>query len=455
MISARAHLPRIFHTASKWSEQDFEGHGTHTAGTVAAADDDIGVVGIATEADLLIGKVLDNQGEGLTSWLISGIEWAVDNGADVISMSLGGTDYSASLETACNNAYAEGALLVAAAGNDNTSVPDYPAAYESVISVAAVDEDKQKAGFSNYGSTIELAAPGVDVLSTIPVGDDATGDVIWSGTSHQSNILIGTAAGIVSGQICNCGLATGLDTENTCPDIVDGNIAHIRRGDITFAEKVAHAQSKGAIGAIISNNIPDNFFGTLGDGSPLVVVSISQADGDELELLADIGITGSVSVTASLYGYGSGTSMSTPHVSGAAALIFAAQGDISAADVRDILIDSAEDLGDPGRDDIFGYGLVDVNLAFEIMEPITCDAAWTLGYGYPPDIDMDCYVELDDLHLLVLEWLNNDCSIINEWCNRADTDQSNSVSFTDFAELASMWLICNDPEDVNCIPNWP
>jgi len=435
--------------------EDFEGHGTHTAGTVAAADDDIGVVGIATEADLLIGKVLDNQGEGLTSWLISGIEWAVDNGADVISMSLGGTDYSASLETACNNAYAEGALLVAAAGNDNTSVPDYPAAYESVISVAAVDEDKQKAGFSNYGSTIELAAPGVDVLSTIPVGDDATGDVIWSGTSHQSNILIGTAAGIVSGQICNCGLATGLDTENTCPDIVDGNIAHIRRGDITFAEKVAHAQSKGAIGAIISNNIPDNFFGTLGDGSPLVVVSISQADGDELELLADIGITGSVSVTASLYGYGSGTSMSTPHVSGAAALIFAAQGDISAADVRDILIDSAEDLGDPGRDDIFGYGLVDVNLAFEIMEPITCDAAWTLGYGYPPDIDMDCYVELDDLHLLVLEWLNNDCSIINEWCNRADTDQSNSVSFTDFAELASMWLICNDPEDVNCIPNWP
>ncbi len=436
--------------------EDFEGHGTHTAGTVAAADNDIGVVGVAPEADLLICKVLDNEGEGQMSWLISGIEWAVDNGANVISMSLSGTDYSVSLETACDNAFAAGVLLVAAAGNDNTNELNYPAAYESVISVAAVDEDKQKAGFSNFGPTIELTAPGVGVLSTVPVGPDATGDAIWNSTSHQSNVVEGTAAGIVSGRICNCGLATGLDPENTCPDIVDGNIAHIRRGDITFAEKVAHAQSKGAVGAIISNNVLGNFLGTLAHGSPLIVVSVSQADGNDLQLLAESGITGSVSVTADLYDYSSGTSMATPHVSGVAALIFAAQGtNISATDVRDILIDSAEDLGDPGRDDIFGYGLVDVNLAFEIMQPRTCDAVWTLLYGYPSDIDMDCYIGWSDLYLLVGEWLNNDCSSLNEWCNRADIDQSDSVSFADFAELASMWLVCNDPEDIICIPNWP
>lgn len=449
----------IIETASFVTDEaveDFDGHGTHTAGTVAAADNDIGVVGVAPEADLLIGKVLDNEGSGLISWLISGIEWAVDNGANVISMSLGGTDYSASLETACDNAFAAGVLLVAAAGNDNTSVPEYPAAYESVISVAAVDEDKEKASFSNYGSTIELAAPGVYVLSTVPAGDDVTADAIWNSTSHQSNVVEGSAVGIVSGQICNCGLATGLDPNNTCPDIVDGNIAHIRRGDITFAEKVAHAQSKGAIGVIISNNVSGNFLGTLGGGSPLVVVSVSQEDGDELEPLAESGITGSVSVTADLYAYYSGTSMATPHVSGVAALIFAAQGtNISAAEVRDILIDSAEDLGDPGRDDIFGYGLVDVNSAFEIMEPVTCDAVWTLGYGYRPDIDMDCYVGWSDLQLLVAEWLSDNCSGLNEWCGRADIDQSDSVSFTDFAELVSMWLACNDPEDVDCVPNWP
>jgi len=435
--------------------EDFEGHGTHTSGTVAAADNDIGVVGVAPEADLLIGKVADNEGEGQTSWLISGIEWAVDNDADVISMSLGTTDYSLSLETACDNAYAEGVLLVAAAGNDGSSTLEYPAGFDSVISVAAVDEDKQKAYFSNYGPTIELAAPGVNVFSTVPVGSDATGDAIWSDTSHQSNTVEGTAAGIVTGQICNCGLATGLDPENTCPDSVAGNIAHIRRGDIYFSEKVAHAQSKGAMGVIISNNIPDNFLGTLATGSPLVVVSVSQADGNELEPLAEDGITGTVSVTADLYGYNNGTSMSTPHVSGVAALIFAAQGgDISAEEVRDILISSAEDLGTPGYDETFGYGLVDVNSAFEMMQPVTCQAVWTLGYGYPSDIDTDCFVGFKDLKLLAVEWLNSDCST-NEWCNGADIDKSDSVSFTDFAQLASMWLTCNDPDDINCTPNWP
>ena len=438
--------------------EDFDGHGTHTAGTVAAADNGIGVVGVAPEANLLIGKVLGNDGSGLTSDLISGIEWAVNNGADVISMSLGGTDSSTSLENACNNALSAGVLLVAAAGNDGSSVLNYPAAYGSVISVAAVDENKEKASFSNFGSTIDLSAPGVAVLSTVSVGDDATGDAVWNDTSHQSNVVEGTAAGTVSGQICNCGLASGLNIDDTCPDNVAGNIAHIRRGTITFAEKVAHAQSKGAVGVIISNNVSGNFNGTLAGGSGLVVVSVAKADGDELEPLAESGITGSVSVSADIYAYYSGTSMATPHVAGVAALIFAAQGsDIPAAEVRDILIDSAEDLGTTGRDDIFGYGLVDVNSAFEIMQPKTCDAAWTLGYGYPADIDMDCYVWLTDLGLLSAEWLNNDCSSVNDWCYGADINRNNSVSVSDFAEFAAAWLACNDPEEINCmpyIPNW-
>jgi len=440
---------------------DLDGHGTHTSGTVAALDNGIGVVGVAPEADLLIGKVLDNEGTGQTSWLISGIEWAVDNDADVISMSLGGTDYSASLETACNNAYTEGVLLVAAAGNDGNSTLNYPAAYSSVISVAAVDENKAKADFSNYNSDVELAAPGVSVLSTVNVGTTTINDAIWSGTSHSANNVVGTASGTVSGEICNCGLATGLDAENSCPDSVAGNIAHIRRGTITFAEKVAHAKSKGAIGVIISNNVSGTFYGTLnGVGSRLVIVSISMADGDALDPLAESGISGSVSVsvstTADFYEYYSGTSMATPHVAGAAALIFAVQGgNTTAAEVRSILDNSAEDLGNSGRDNIFGYGLVNVNSAFETMPPSTCQAVWTLGYGYPSDIDMDCYAEWNDLCLLAAEWLNSGCNSSNEWCSGSDIDQSNSVSLTDFAELASIWLSCNDPENISCSPNWP
>ena len=348
--------------------EDFDGHGTHTSGTIAATDNNIGVVGVAPEADLLIAKIMDNTGSGQTSWLISGIEWAVDNNAKVISMSLGSYDYSAALDTVCSNAFAAGTLLVAAAGNDDVSTPLYPAALSSVISVMAVDQSKNKASFSNYGSTIALAAPGVDVYSTVPVTTDtaATADAIWSSTSHQSNIVTGTAPGAVSGVICNCGLANGADSQDTCPDSVAGNIAHIRRGTTTFAAKVAHAQSKGAIGVIISNNVSGNFNGTLSDGTPLVVVSVSQADGDQLQTLAQSNIMGTVSVDANLYAYYSGTSIACPHVAGVAALIFAA-GDynITPTEVSNILFDSAQDLGQPGRDDIFGYGLVDAYAALQ------------------------------------------------------------------------------------------
>jgi subtilisin family serine protease len=398
--------------------EDFDGHGTHTSGTIAAADNDIGVVGVAPQADLLIARVMDNNGTGQTSWLISGIEWAVDNNAKVISMSLGSYDHSSALETACNNALAAGTLLVAAAGNDNISTPLYPAALDSVISVMAIDQNKNKASFSNYGSTIALAAPGVSVYSTVAPIDStnstgATADAVWSSTSHNANVLIGTATGTVSETICNCGLATGDDQENTCPDSVAGNIAHIRRGNITFALKVAHARSKGAIGAIISNNVSGNFNGTLNDGTPLVVVSISQADGDELQTLAESDITGTASVNANLYAYYSGTSMACPHVSGVAALVFAADDyNIAPEEVSDILFNSAQDLGTPGRDNTFGYGLVDAKAALRLYR-------------------------MNLLAVFVSNWLQT-CSSPS-WCEEMDIDHSGIVNFVDFAALAENW----------------
>lgn len=394
--------------------EDFHGHGTHTSGTIAAADNNIGVVGVAPQADLLIAKVMDNNGTGDVSWLISGIEWAVNNNAKVISMSLGSYDDSNALETTCNNALAAGTLLVAAAGNDHTNSPLYPAAFSSVISVAAVDQNKTIASFSNYGPTIDLAAPGVNVYSTVPVSSSTSANAIWDSNSHQANVLLGTAPGSVSGQICNCGLADGSSQANTCPNSVAGNIALILRGTTTFAAKVAHAQSKGAIGAIIYNNASGNFNGSLGDSTPLIVVSISQADGVALQILAQSGISGTASVdSTNLYAYYSGTSMACPHVSGVAALIFAI-GDynITPAQVSDILFNSAQDLGTPGRDDIFGYGLVDAKAAMRLYK-------WNL------------------LALFVDNWLQT-CSSPS-WCEGMDFDHSGSVNFVDFAFLAENW----------------
>jgi serine protease len=396
--------------------EDFDGHGTHTSGTIAAADNGIGVVGVAPQADLLIAKVLDNAGSGQTSWLISGIEWAVNNNAKVISMSIGGYDYSAALDTACSNAYAAGVVLVAAAGNDNISTPSYPAALSSVISVAAVDQNKNKTSFSNYGPTIAIAAPGVSVDSTVPIIIDAsaTADAVWSSTSHQANIVSGTAPDTVGGSICNCGLATGTDAQDTCPDKVAGNIALIRRGTNTFAEKVAHARSKGAIGVIISNNVSGNFYGTLSDGTPLVVVSISMADGDQLQTLVQSGTTtGTVSVDGALYASYSGTSMACPHVSGVAALLFsAAHYNITPSEVSNILFDSAQDLGQAGRDNFFGYGLVDASAALNLEKDSILVA-------------------------LANNWLQS-CSS-PAWCEGMDTNQSGRVNFVDFATLAKNW----------------
>lgn len=179
--------------------EDRRGHGTHVSGTIAAIDNEEGVIGVAPKVDLLIGKVLGDDGSGYYSWMISGIEWAVANDADIISMSLGGSVASTALEDAVNNAYNSGVLIVAAAGNSGNTdgtgdSVEYPARYDSVIAVAATNSSDNRAYFSSTGSDVELSAPGVDVLSTYLNGGYATG----SGTSMACPHVSGVAALVVS-----------------------------------------------------------------------------------------------------------------------------------------------------------------------------------------------------------------------------------------------------------------
>lgn len=146
--------------------EDSVGHGTHVAGTVAAATNNgEGVAGVCPSCKLLVAK---SGGERLfTSDVVQGIYWSVDNRAKVINLSLGTDGNPRSLEHAVNYAWQHGVVVVAAAGNDDTDVPFYPAAYDRVISVAATDGGDKKAYFSNYGK-IDVAAPGVGILSTVP-----------------------------------------------------------------------------------------------------------------------------------------------------------------------------------------------------------------------------------------------------------------------------------------------
>lgn len=223
------------------SIDDDNGHGTHVAGIAAGIiNNSKGIAGVAGKSKIMPIKVLDSTGSGYTSNIGKGIMWAADHGAKVINLSLGSSSYDNYLQDAINYAYDKGALIVAAAGNSSTNVPSYPAALNNVIAVSATDRSNAKATFSNYGSYIDLAAPGLSIYST------------------------------------------------------------------TF------------------------------DGA---------------------------------YGYKSGTSMACPFVSGAAALVWSLNTNKSPSEIESILKSTAYDIGSTGRDDAFGYGLVDVYEAIRVIEP--------------------------------------------------------------------------------------
>jgi thermitase len=184
--------------------EDNYGHGTHVAGIVAAtANNTIGVAGVCPGCTILDAKVLNDSGSGSSSRIANGINWAVSNGAKVINMSLGQRVSSRTLETAVNNAWNAGAVIVAAAGNAGTQAQIYPGAYPNVIAVAATDNADAKASFSSYGAKwVDVAAPGVNVYSTFPnhpfyLGTQngrSQGYDVGSGTSMASPIVAAAAA---------------------------------------------------------------------------------------------------------------------------------------------------------------------------------------------------------------------------------------------------------------------
>jgi hypothetical protein len=144
---------------------DDNGHGTHCAGIAAAEGNDIGVIGVAPRAHLYSVKVLNSDGIGWLSDLLAGIEWSTDNGMNIISMSLCTDSRWSLMQQACDTAYSNGIVVVAASCNDGSWVR-YPAKHSSVIAVGATDNNDEKAWFSNFGPEQELMAPGVGIYST-------------------------------------------------------------------------------------------------------------------------------------------------------------------------------------------------------------------------------------------------------------------------------------------------
>jgi len=190
-------LPVLGGSIQEGSCADDNGHGSHTSGTITAnTNNGKGVAGVAFNSKLAVCKALGGPlGQGSTADVANCIVWAHNKGAKVISMSLGGGD-STTLHNAVQTAWAGGGaggtVLVAAAGNDGDSTVNYPAGYAEVVSVAATDSNDARASFSNANADVEIAAPGVDVLSTYNSSD--TSYTTLSGTSMATPHVAGATA---------------------------------------------------------------------------------------------------------------------------------------------------------------------------------------------------------------------------------------------------------------------
>lgn len=170
--------------------EDPDGHGTHVAGTIGAGTGNgAGVASGAFASSLVIGKFIGANGSGTVANEIDAIVWAVNNGSHVINMSFGAPGYVQAEQDAVTYAANRGVVSVAAAGNANSSVPEYPAAYPNVMAVAATDSSDRRASFSNFGSYVDVAAPGVDIMSTVPGGYAR-----YSGTSMSTPHVSALAA---------------------------------------------------------------------------------------------------------------------------------------------------------------------------------------------------------------------------------------------------------------------
>jgi subtilisin family serine protease len=356
-------------------------HGTHVAGTIAAANNATGVVGVSPgKVSLHIIKIFgsngyNGSGHGQCSWtysstLVDAAQRCASAGAKVINMSLGGANSSTTERNAFQTLANNGVLSIAAAGNDGNATLSYPASYPSVVSVAAVDQNNVKASFSQFNAEVELSGPGVDTLSTTPLANDP---LVIGNSQFAANPIAGSrqttaSAGWVNGGLCTASSSTWRNKVVLC-----------QRGTNTFNDKVTRVKTGGGLAMVVYNNVDGPlsaaFFNTATPPQPvtstLPAVGISKADGETI-IASLAGQTATVDATPSLsnvaYENKSGTSMATPHVAGAAAVVWSSKPTATAQQVLEALETTALDIDAAGRDNNTGWGLVQIPAAIAELQ---------------------------------------------------------------------------------------
>lgn len=352
---------------------DENGHGTHVTGTIAALQNGLGVVGVVPngELNLHIVKVFGASGWSYSSSLVAAADQCADYGAQVINMSLGGSRAVTTERNAFQRLNDQGVLSIAAAGNDGSTRYSYPASYDSVMSVAAIDRDMQHASFSQRNDQVEISAPGVDVLSTVPRGMGQISTFTAGGSTFSALGMDGSPDGNASGTLVNCGLGT-----STCQG-AQGAVCLMERGQISFADKVLACQSGGGVAAVIYNNESGPLSGTLGNVSVSIpAVGISQADGQAA--LSVVGQSANVTLGAGDWASFNGTSMAAPHVAGVAALVWSHFQECTNDEIRTVLKQTALPLGPSNS---YGAGVVQAKAAYDYLTQNGCAGSGDTGGG--------------------------------------------------------------------------
>ncbi|MCB1582083.1 MAG: S8 family serine peptidase [Marinicella sp.] len=369
-------------------------HGTHVAGTIGAKDNGFGIIGVAPGVPMHIIKVFNDAGWGYSSDLAQAINLCGAAGANIVNMSLGGGGASSVEENAMDNFVANGGLIFAAAGNDGNDVRSYPAGYKSVVMVGGVNKDDGKYAASQYpshtkvvgkgrrqttedhdGYGVEVSGGGQDVLSTVPAGVGAVASVTADGTGVASSATDNT--GTVTAAAYHMGTAEAVDPGAA------GKVCIIDRGNISFADKINNCGASGGVGAVVINNVAgDGIIYMDITGVTTSIPAVGTAFEDRSTLVGASTVT--VDSVVGDYAVFSGTSMATPTVAGAAALVWSNHPSCTGEEIRAALKESAQDIGDPGRDVHFGYGIVKAAAADAYLTTNGCDG----GNEPPPTGEM-------------------------------------------------------------------